>query len=97
MNMAFMGDYAEFKRGPDKKPRKRPRRRRRSPQEANVSRRDRAYSGNPYYATKVDRNIRRTEMGTRSIRNAASGIRASSDVSREVRNWLKTIREIRGQ
>jgi len=93
MSMAFMGDYAEFKRGPDKKKR---RRRRRSVQSANVARRDRAYSGNPYYATKTDRNIRRTEMGTRSIRNAASGLRASSDVSREVRSWLKVMREIRG-
>jgi len=53
-----------------------------------------AYANNPYYRTPVDRNIRRAELGTRSIRNAASGLRAGSDVSREIRSWAKTIREL---
>ena len=91
--MDFLGDYvAEFKRGKDKRPRKR---RRKTPQQVNESRRLKAYSGNPYYGTKVDRNIRRTEMGTRAVRNLASGDRAASDVSREFRSWKKYLDQLK--
>ncbi len=50
-----------------------------------------AYANNPYYRTPLDRNIRRTEMSTRSIRNLASGARAASDVSREIRSWRRAL------
>ncbi|MGB3201534.1 MAG: hypothetical protein WBA99_11555 [Nodosilinea sp.] len=94
----MMGDYtAEFAkrgRGPDKKPRRKPRRRKSAgtKQEKVISKRQvRAYESNPYYATKLDRNIRRAELGTRSIRNSASGLRAVSNLSSEVRRWSRLV------
>lgn len=90
--MYFLGDVVEFKRGKDKKPRKR---RRRSERAINASRRDKAYSTNPYYGTKADRNIRRAELSTRSIRNTASGVRALSNISGEVRSWTRLATDLK--
>jgi len=90
----MLGDYAEFARGRGKD--RRPRRRRRTSGQVNRARRERAYSSNPYYGTKTARNPRRAELGTRSIRNTASGVRAVSNISGELRSWIRLASSLSG-
>lgn len=93
---SLLSDIAEFRRpkgAKDKKPRKR---RRKTARQRNEDRWQRASAGNPYYGTKADRNIRRAELSTRSVRNVASGGRALSNISREVRSWLRLTSSLSG-
>lgn len=87
-NSLKTADFARKKGAKDKKPRKR---RRTSIARKNGDRLERTYSKNPYYGTRVDRNLRRTEIGTRSARNVGSVLRAFSNVSSEIRGWKRLL------